>query len=72
MQAELLARYLSKECTTQEYLEVERWLRLSEDHVEELKAYEQLWRDSANLVGFFLETVPTYKTNCLAETHPGR
>ena len=50
MQAELLARYLSKECTTQEYLEVERWLRLSEDHVEELKAYEQLWRDSANLV----------------------
>lgn len=50
MQAELLARYLSKECTTQEYLEVERWLRLSEDNVEELKAYEQLWRDSANLV----------------------
>ena len=50
MQAELLARYLSKECTTQEYLEVECWLRLSEDHVEKLKTYEQLWRDSANLV----------------------
>jgi ferric-dicitrate binding protein FerR (iron transport regulator) len=50
MQAELLARYLSKKCTTQEYLRVERWLRLSEDNVEELKTYEQLWRVSEKLV----------------------
>ena len=49
MQAELLARYLSKECTSQEYIEVENWLRLSEANVEELKLFEQIWRDSNKL-----------------------
>ncbi len=49
MKAELLARYLSRECTTQEYLEVEGWLRISEDHVEQLKSYERIWLDSKHL-----------------------
>ncbi len=49
MQAELLARYLSKDCTAQEYLEVERWLRLSEDNVETLKMYEKIWKRSLDL-----------------------
>ena len=49
MNAELLARYLSRECTTQEYIEVESWLRISEEHVEQLKSYERIWVDAQQL-----------------------
>lgn len=49
MNAELLARYLSRECTTQEYIEVESWLRISEEHVEQLKNYERIWADAQQL-----------------------
>lgn len=49
MNAELLARYLSRECTTQEYIEVENWLRISEEHVEQLKSYERIWADAQQL-----------------------
>jgi transmembrane sensor len=55
MNAELLARYLSRECTTQEYIEVESWLRISEEHVEQLKSYERIWVDAQQLNKFDIE-----------------
>ena len=55
MNAELLARYLSRECTTQEYIEVESWLRISEEHVEQLKSYERIWADAQQLNNLDIE-----------------
>jgi transmembrane sensor len=43
---ELLARYLASRATRPEIERVQEWLEESPDHVQELKAYRQLWERS--------------------------